>query len=101
MRCEINNTQIKYRTAKALLITIPRTKAKFWIPSKLVYPEGLHLSWVYLPEDMIFHCVKGKQSEFDLTAEELAEKLGYVSKEEIVPKYRKPVKRKIPKELLR
>lgn len=100
MRCKINVNQIKFNTGKAMLISIPRTKSKFWIPSSLVYLKG-HFGNIYLPSDMLFSCIRGKSVHFELTAKELGEKLGYVDKVEIVPKTIKPVKRHIPKELRR
>lgn len=100
MRCEINVNQIKFNTGKAMLITIPRTNSKFWIPSSLIYVHN-HTATVYLPKDMIFSCIRGKNTKYGLVAEELAEQLGYMSKEEIVPIPEKPIKRKIPEELKR
>lgn len=100
MRCEINTNQIKYNTGKAMLITIPKTNSKFWMPVSLVYIHE-HAATVYLPEDMIFNCIRGKCTKYEVTAEELAERLGYISKQEIVPTPKVPIKRKIPEELKR
>lgn len=75
MKAKINNNQIKYDTGRALLVTIPNTNSKFWIPSRLVYSKGYY-SIVYLPDDMEFNCVRGKTVKFTMTAEEIAEALG-------------------------
>lgn len=54
MRITINDSQVKYQTAKAFLIKIPDSNRGFWLPSKLVFPtEGgykiyLHEDWSYM-----------------------------------------------------
>lgn len=108
MRCEISNSQIKHDTGKAMLITIPGTKSKFWLPAKLAYDKGYY-SIIYLPTNMMFHCIHGKTTKFELSADELADKLSsvnitkksYVTKTEVVPDKKEAIKREIPEELKR
>lgn len=75
MKAKINNNQIKHDTGKAVLVTVPGTSSKCWIPSKFVYSKGYY-SIVYLPDDMEFSCVRGKTIKFTMTGEELAEAFG-------------------------
>lgn len=80
MKAYINNSQIKYETGKATLITLPRTNNKaFWIPSRLIYPaKQEHLSIVYIPESMQFRVInhKSRSKHVDLwSAERIYEHL--------------------------
>lgn len=79
MKTNINNNQIKVDTGRALLVSLPSKKSSFWIPSSLVYKHDWY-SAIYLPDDMIFNCVRGKTEKYTLIAKELYESLNDVLK---------------------
>lgn len=74
MKININSNQIKYDSGKALLVSIPHSRDSFWIPKKLVYDRDWY-STIYLPDDMKFNCIHGKEDKYELSAEELSERL--------------------------
>lgn len=59
MIIKFENRYIEYKTKKALLVRLPKVRAKVWIPKSLVKPRF----WFYtafLPQDMKFTLVIGE-----------------------------------------
>lgn len=72
------DSQIKYDTGKASLITLPHQRhRKVWIPNKLIYDKNSYAKVVYLNENFIFHGVSGKhgKAKFEISGKELIELL--------------------------
>lgn len=54
------DSQVKYQTEKAVLLKVPRSSYKVWIPKSLVYRD----SWFYkvlLPDNMAFTLMMGSR----------------------------------------
>lgn len=71
MKAYIINSQIKYDTGKASLITLPHTNKKVWISNKLIFDKNNYSKIVYLPEDFEFNGVSGKNNKFKISAQQV------------------------------
>lgn len=75
MRIEINDSQVKYQTAKAFLIKIPGEQWGFWLTSKCVYPDGEGFS-IYLNNNYTYYTTNlrsKKKQKSEVLGEDLIE----------------------------
>lgn len=72
MEIKFNKNAVKYETQKAALIKIPRSKYKVWIPLSLIRHKYWFLR-AFLPENMKFTLLKGRDTRLQCSAETLTE----------------------------
>lgn len=60
MKIFFQENAIKYETEKAMLVAIPKSHYKVWIPKSLVKPH-LWFYGAYIPANMTFSIVDGKK----------------------------------------
>lgn len=63
MKIIINESQIKYQTDKAYLISVPNSKGRFWISEKMVWPARGDKYSVLLPDSWSYQIIKGKRGQ--------------------------------------
>lgn len=83
MKLMINSSQIKKEYTNSYLISIPNTRGHhFYLSKKCCYPRGWFAT-IYLNEEYTYHCVSGAKlkNKFELTGEELIDKLENVNKQ--------------------
>lgn len=103
MIIEFQKSQIKHNTGKAMLIELPHSARKVWIPNSLI---SIHLWYyqAYLPKHMQFSITYGKKYQ-KISANTLKEMFTSITPtitvKEHIPKMIKPKKVKVDDSLKR
>lgn len=72
MEINFNKNAVKYETSKAALIKVPKSNYKVWIPLSLIRHKYWFLR-AFLPKNMEFTLLKGKNTRLRCSAQELAD----------------------------
>lgn len=83
MKINFNKNAVKYNTAKAMLVKVPKSNYLVWLPDSLVHIKHWYLE-AYLPDSMTFTLLINKNKKQKCSAESLCELFESTTKEDPV-----------------